>query len=46
MGSGINAVLVGSSIMKSDDVLGKAKELVQAGKGSDGKGQNLRHNKS
>lgn len=46
MRSGINAVLVGSSIMKSDDVLGKAKELVQAGKGSDGKGQNLRHNKS
>lgn len=46
MRSGINAVLVGSSIMKSDDVLGKARELVLAGKRSDGKGQNLRHNKS
>jgi indole-3-glycerol phosphate synthase len=38
MRSGINAALVGSSIMTSDDVLGKARELVLAGKGSDGKG--------
>jgi indole-3-glycerol phosphate synthase len=38
MRSGINAVLVGSSIMKSDDVLGKARELVLAGKRPDGKG--------
>ena len=38
MRSGINAVLVGSSIMKNDDVFGKARELVLAGKRSDGKG--------
>lgn len=37
MRSGINAVLVGSSIMRSDDVLGKAKELFLAGKRPDGK---------
>lgn len=36
--SGINAVLVGSSIMKSEDVLGKARKLVLAGKRSNGKG--------
>lgn len=42
----VQAVLVGSSIMKSDDVLGKVRELVFAGKIPDGKNQNLRHNKS
>jgi indole-3-glycerol phosphate synthase len=37
MRSRVQAVLVGSSIMKSDDVLGKARELVFAGKLPDGK---------
>jgi indole-3-glycerol phosphate synthase len=36
--SGINAVLVGSSIMRSDDLFHKARELVLAGKRPDGKG--------
>ena len=38
MRSSVQAVLVGTSIMKSDDVLGKARELVLAGKRPDGKG--------
>jgi indole-3-glycerol phosphate synthase len=36
--SGIRSVLVGTSIMKSDDLKGKTKELVQAGCLEDGKG--------
>jgi len=36
--SGVRAVLVGSVIMKSDDVAGKVRELVSAGRIGDGKG--------
>ena len=38
MRSGVRAVLVGSLIMKSDDVAGKVRELVWAGRIEDGKG--------
>lgn len=38
MRSGVRAVLVGSVIMKSDDVAGKVRELVSAGRIGDGKG--------
>ena len=44
--TGINAVLVGSSIMKSNNMAAKVGELVEAGKDTHGKGQNLRYNKS
>ena len=38
MRTGVRAVLVGSLIMKSDDVAGKVRELVCAGRIEDGKG--------
>lgn len=41
-GTGVNAVLVGTSLMKSNNLLAKTRELADAGKGN-GKGKDLRH---
>ncbi len=44
--SGIHAVLVGTSIMKSSNIMDKVKELVRAGRREDGQTQVLRHHES
>ncbi len=44
--SGVAAALVGTSIMKSDDMEEKIRELVRAGRIEDGEGQDLRDNQS
>ncbi|MCP4666146.1 MAG: indole-3-glycerol phosphate synthase TrpC [Deltaproteobacteria bacterium] len=44
-GKGVGAVLVGTSLMKSNDVSMKARELVRAGRMDNDQGQDLRHNR-
>jgi len=44
--SGVHAVLVGTSIMKSSNMLDKVRELVRAGTMEDGQTQVLRHHES
>ncbi|MCP4687975.1 MAG: hypothetical protein GY859_07990, partial [Desulfobacterales bacterium] len=44
-GKGVGAVLVGTSIMTSDDMAEKAREMVRAGRMDNDQGQDLRHNR-
>ena len=46
MKSGVHAVLVGTSIMRSNNIRGKVGELVRAGRREDGQNQVLRYNRS
>lgn len=46
MKSGVHAILVGTSIMRSNNIRGKVEELVRAGTREDGQNQVLRYNRS
>jgi indole-3-glycerol phosphate synthase len=46
MKSGVHAVLVGTSIMRSNNIRGKVEELVRSGTKKDGQNQGLRYNRS